>query len=238
MEFVRIAQETGEHLYIADPWTSHSISTIQNRQEGFRTIVDQYPDLITVMEVGEDHMGADEATMRIVMDAFTAHPELNALFCDNGGGTGAINGLRALDLLIPYGEPGHVVTCFNDCDTVTTEAMDNGCLDAFSSHSFHDLNDVVVKMMFNHLILGKTVPKRIICPQILVTPETIDTAAGMEWGVPAAWPRLPAGQYDLWPIMNTTDYSQGLELLDENLNPIPGGISTPTVAERMELKGY
>ena len=69
--------------------------------------------------------------------------------------------------------------------------LDEGFLDAVGSHGPHDLADIAVKVMFNHLILGKSVPQRVISPMILITRDNIDTPEGMIFGFPAAWPSGP-----------------------------------------------
>ena len=155
------------------------------------------------------------------MDAFTAHPELNALYCHGGGGSGAIEGLKAIDRLLPPGDPNHVITAFNDCDTVTVETLDAGKLDAFGTHQSWDLCDTVVKLALTYVVLGKEVPGNIDIPMQLITVENIDTLEGRVLGAPV-YPRMPTGKWDLWPVLDAT----GL------------GIETPTKAMRMELQGY
>jgi hypothetical protein len=60
----------------------------------------------------------------------------------------------------------------------------------------------------------------------LVTRENIDSFS--VYGVPAAFPRLPGGQFDIWPVADTSGDFLGLDY----------GIETPTKADRMELLGY
>lgn len=217
--FVNYAEETGEHLYIYELWGLRSMDLDQERHRGFRSAVDQC-DLITVTESPDCHW-SDEEAANLVMDAFTAYPEFNALYAHGGGGTGAIEGLDAIGRLVPPDDPKHVITAFNDCDTVTVETLDAGKLDAFGTHQSWDLCDVVVKLAFLHTILGKEVPGDTDIPMKVITRDNIDTEEGKVLGAPV-YPRMPIGQWDLWPVLDASEL----------------GIETPTKAMRLELRGY
>ena len=132
--------------------------------------------LIHIVDSPNDTFGTDAAVFERTMDAFTAHPELNAFFLDNGGGTGAVEALDAMGLLKPVNDPDHIVLGFNDIDTRVVQAMDDGHLDVILSHIFHDLVDLAVKAMFTNLVLGESVPQDMVTPEVLITPDNIDSA--------------------------------------------------------------
>lgn len=200
--FVKWAEETGKELYIYEIWCPRSYITCHNRSAGLHRAVDKCP-LIKEVIPSPDNACSDEVTYDLVRDAFLSHPELNAIFCMDGGGGGAIEALKSMNRYFPCGHPDHVLLAFNDVDTRTVEAMDEGGLDAFASHTPWDLVDVTVKAMFTYVILEQPVPKEMAIPMILITFENIDTA--QLFGVPAAYPRMPAGQFDLWPVMDTRE---------------------------------
>jgi len=230
--FVDYAESTGEHLNILELWGMRSQDLDQERHCGFRCPVDQC-DLCTVIET-PDCQWSDELAASLVTDAFTAHPELNALYAHGGGGSGAIEGLRAIGRLVPPGNPDHVITAFNDCDTLTVETLDAGNLDAFGTHQSWDLCDVVVKLAFTHTILGQPIPGKIDVPMKVITRDNIDTEEGSVLGAPV-YPRMPVGQWDIWPVLDTSlGVSPGLVGPDGNYVEI----ETPTKALRMELQGY
>ena len=158
--------------------------------------------------------------MPCVMDAFTADPDLNALFAMAGGMAGTINGLQSIGRLLPVDHPDHILTCMNDVDTRIVEAMYEGQLDAFATHGCYDLCDVVVKLALTNIVLDQEVPDDVVVPMVLVTSDTIDT--DMLFGVTAVYSRMPAEQWDLWPDCDTTEI----------------GIPTPTKEIRMQTKGY
>jgi len=223
--FVNAARDTGEHINLFEVWGSKSMETSHERHRGLHAVLDQYPDLVTVME-SADSDWRNEVTANLVIDAFTAHPELNACYHHGGGGTGAIEGLRSVGRLLPVGDPGRVLICNNDLDTAGVEAMDEEQMDACGTHGAWDFSDVLVKCCFWSLILGEPVPARIDLPMFLVTRENVDSFS--VYGVPAAFPRLPGGEFDIWPVPDTSADFPGLDY----------GIETPTKADRMEILGY
>ena len=156
--FVDYARKSSKRLNIYEVWGLRSQDLCQERHRGLHKIVDQC-ELITVTE-SPDCKWSDEIAANLVMDAFTAHPELNALYCQGGGGTGAIEGLSAIGRLVPPDDPKHVLCAFNDCDTRTVEVLDAGKIDAFGTHQAWDLCDVAVKLAFLHTILGQPIPDR------------------------------------------------------------------------------
>jgi ABC-type sugar transport system substrate-binding protein len=199
---VDFAERENKELHILQVWGLRSVEIEQEKYQGFRKPIDQC-SLCTVIETIDCEF-SDELAASIVMDAFSVHPELNALYVHGGGGTGAIEGLRSIGRLLPPDDPKHVLTALNDCDTVTVEALDEGKLDAFGTHGPWDLADVAVQVMLHHVVLGQPVPQEINIPMIIVTADNIDTARVL--GGPAAYPRMPTAQWDLWPVLDASEF--------------------------------
>jgi len=198
--FVDYAKKSGEHLHMYELWGLRSQDLCQERHRGLHSVVDKC-EMITVRE-SPDCQWSDEIAANLVMDAFTAHPELNALYCHGGGGTGAIEGLAAIGRLVPPGDPKHVLCAFNDCDTRTVEVLDAGKIDAFGTHQAWDLCDAAVKLAFWHTVLGKPVPGHVDIPMKVITRDNIDTVEGRVFGAPV-YPRMPMGKWDEWPVLDT-----------------------------------
>jgi len=229
---VEYIERTGEELYVLTPWGSYSWEMFQLRHEGFEKGVANNPK-IHLVDPGVETFGADPANQDVVMDWFTSHPELNAMFCDGGGGTGSIEGLRAIGRLKPIGDPDHVIVVFNDIDTLTVKVMREGLVDATTSHPSIDYSDVPVKILLNYLVLGVPPPAKMIHPPMLaIGVDDLDTAK--LFGVTCVYPNMPPGEWDLWPVLDTTE--PGLLGGAPEYNPVT--IETPTVAKRQELKGY
>ena len=221
--FVQKAEETGKPINIFEVWGDMTSQSSMDRHVGFHAAVDPCP-LITVIE-SSNTQWSDELGGEFTRDAFTAHPELNGLFVHGGGCTGAVEALNSLGRLYPPDDPRHVIIAVNDVDTRVLDTMDAGNLDACGSHTGNELWELATLNMFNYVVLGQPVPKRTTVPMVVITPENVDTVMlGGEYdlGRLAAWPRLPANQFDSWPVLD------GSKL----------GITTPTVEMRKQLLGY
>jgi hypothetical protein len=91
------------------------------------------------------------------------------------------------------------------------QALDDGQLDAFGSHGPRDLVDITVQLAFTKVVLGKSVPSDVPIPMTMITAENIDTLKF--FGDLAAWPRMPQGQWDLWPVLDASEI--GIEIPTE-----------------------
>ena len=216
--FVKIAEETGKEINIYEVWGVRAQDTCLDRHEGFNRPLEGHP-LITVTE-SPDCEWSDEIANRLVMDAFTAHPELNGLYVQGGGSTGAVQALRGIGRLLPFDDPNHVVFCNNDCDTAIVEGMLEGSIDALGSHGPYDLCGTSVVTALLYVCCGASVPEYKDIPMVLVTYEDVDARSLFRSA--AAYPVMPAGQWDLWPVMDTSEI----------------GIPFPTKELRMQLLGY
>jgi len=215
--FIELAEKTGEHIYVFEVWGDMAVESSRQRHKSFHRAVDTRPDLITVMESADKGWWSVDITAGYVMDAFTSHPELNGIFQHGGGCAGSLEGLRAINRLLPIGHPNHVYISTNDSDTMGVQELDKGNVDAFANHGGWWVSDVTVKVALTYICLGQPVPRFVNLPLFVITPETIDSY----WfaGALPAYARMPT-DHDLWPVL---DYS-------------PIGIETPT--EAMKGTGY
>jgi hypothetical protein len=83
-----------------------------------------------------------------------------------------------------------------------------------------DMAQAVVQLMFNHLVLGESVPKETVIPMIRLTAENMDTST--MFGVKTNYLLYPYGEWGQYPVMDLTEI----------------GIPTPTLARRADLMGY
>ena len=215
------AKLQGRQLQTLVVWCLKGQDMQWDRYNGFMGPIERNPDLVNiVLEVGET-LGSNELTQQFIVDAFTTHPELDSMYVICGGGSGAPEGLRAIDRLVPPDDPDHVITCLNDKDIVPHQQLLEGNIDCVLSHPNPDTSDVMVKTMFKALILGQPVDQQVSLPMQLVTRDTMND----RWyGVRLSWPYLidDYGDSYNWPILDTTVL----------------GIETPTVQMRKELVGY
>jgi len=215
--FIKRAEEDNKHLYVYEVWGWKVMETAHQRHEGFHNAVDGHP-LITVIE-SPDTQWSPEISANFIIDAFTTNPDLNAVYNHGSGLSGIPEGLRGIDRLLPYEDPDHVLVGTNDCDSRVVENMEKGYVDAFLTHGGWHLGDGAVKLMLTCIVCGKPVPKEVLCPTFLVTPENIDTE--FFFGA-LSYPKMPLNQWDIWPALDTTEI----------------GIEAPTLALRMEYMGY
>lgn len=216
--YVDYVERTGQPLHIYELWGDRAHESSCLRHEGFRKGLAEHP-LITVTESPDSHYSA-ELMGQFVMDALTANPEIRAWFQHGGGTSGGIEALRTIGRLYPVGDPNHVIIATNECDTEILMAMDEGFVDAFCTNSPLPQVNVTVHHVFNYLVLGQSLPKETWMPMVVITPENSWTER--QFGGPAAWPRLPHGAWDLWPVVDVSEL----------------GIEVPTKERRMELMGY
>lgn len=214
------AEDTGKQLNIYSIWGDHALLCDIRNSAGFADSgVFEHP-LCTVRESADTFWSA-EATASSIMDAFTAHPELNAIFAHGGAqGVGSVEGLKAIARFFPPGDPNHVIIMFEDQDSTVFQALLGGELDVLGAHTCYPPPDITVKLMFTDLILGQPVPRDIWIPVPRVTLDNLYTLR--PYGGPCAYPLMPKAQWDLWPVLDTSEL----------------GIEAPTKAMRMELQGY
>jgi len=232
--FVDKAEELGytaeNPLQVLEIWNLFEMENSHLRHEGFHTPIDKSP-LVTVLE-GSECKATDELAAAIVMDNFTAHPELSGLYVQGGGGAGAVEGLAAVDRLVPRDDPNHVLVALNDVDTHVVEEIDAGRVDATGSHGLSDLADVGFHVTLNYLVLGLSPPQMdIVVPMYAVSADNIDTL--QICGVPV-YPRLPTSRWDIWPPCDPSPTGS----LQLEPGHIPWELEIPTLAKRMELMGY
>jgi ABC-type sugar transport system substrate-binding protein len=176
-------------------------------------------DIIEIVE-SVDTFSMDEPTNTAILDAFTAYPDLNAIYIQAAGINGCIEALRTIGRLYPVGDPEHIVIAVNDTETGSVRAMRDGYLDAFGTHTCRTLGDVTVKLMLNHTLLGESIPKEAPVPMKLVTTDNLDTIEVLR-GTPI-WPDLPPGDWAKWPVLDSSEL----------------GVPTPTVNMRKALLDY
>ena len=214
---VEVADKTGEQINVLELWGNRGEQTMVDRHNGFLKGIAEHP-LITVMESPDTHYSAEEMA-NATMDAFTAHPELNAIF-GQASCAGVIDALEGIGRLKPVGDPDHVIGVFIDNETQTIDAIYDGFIDGVSSHGPRDMIDVVTQVAFLYIVVGQPVPEEIVIPMVIITPENISTVEVM--GDLADWTALPYQQYDKWKVLDITQI----------------GLPTPTKTLRMQQMGY
>lgn len=217
--FVEKAEELGKPLKVYFIWGIRGWEMCQDRFRGFTAITAQHPDLITVVE-SADSEWSPEIMAELVEDAFTADPELNAIFIMGGMPTGVVSALRAVGRLYPVGDPEHVIVLSHDLNPAAESAMTEGDIDATLDHMSWDLVQLIDNFLFYNVVLGQPVPQLYYEPMVVVTTENKDTL--QIYGVNVNYTLYPWPEWDEWPVMDFSEL----------------GYPPPTKDMRMQYQGY
>lgn len=230
-ELVRLAKEAGatpEKPYqVLEIWGLRSIPLCVERHNGVLMGIGDYPSIQLIESV--DTGGQPEPTTKAIQDAFARYPDIKAIYPQFGDASATIEGLRSVDRLAPKGDPKHVAVFLQDIDKAMLQPLRDGIFDGtVSNNPWHQM-DVAIKQFFWHTVLKQPLedapgklPKNVLLPMPFLTGETIDTPTAHLWGGTVAFPEMPLGKWDYWPVLNTTEI----------------GLPTPTLADRKRLLGY
>lgn len=228
--FIDIAESENRQINIFEVWGMRAMPTSRERHDGIWMYAEPH-ESITILESADSNW-TDSIATDLVIDAFTANPELNALYVHGGGCTGAVEGLRQLGLLTTPDDPNHVIVGTCDPDYVISDAMDAGYIDAVGTHDSRASIDISVKNMFHYVVLGQPIPPKVIIPLKLIRRDTMDTET--LFGDIALYTRMPIVLWNLWPPLDTT--LPGLTSGPPDYEPLI--VETPTLEMRMQLMGY
>lgn len=180
--FLDYQNKTGKDLHIYEVWAMYSQEGVQKRHRGIHNILDGKPG-ITILE-SPDTQSRSEIAQDAVLDAFSTHPELNAIVSHYDMTIGITEALRTLGKLYPIGHPNHIPIITMDEVPSVLDHMREGLVDGTSAHSPWEEGDGVAKLALRSVCLGESVPKEIIMDTYMVTVENMDQP---RWGAPAIW---------------------------------------------------
>jgi len=197
--FLDYQKKTGKELHIYEVWAMYSQEGVQKRHRGIRNILDGKPN-ITILE-SPDTKSRSEIAQDAVLDAFSTHPELNAIVAHYNMTIGITESLRTLGKLYPIGDPRHIPIITMDEVPSVLDHMREGFVDGTSAHSPWEEGDAVAKVALMKVCLGLDVPKEIIMDTYMVTVENMDQS---RWGAPAIWGDMLRQEpnFNKWPILD------------------------------------
>jgi len=208
------AKQTGKPMIVFELWNLRSMQSLHERAQGFADAVAKEPLVKQVIE-SDDTGYSNDTTMSLLADAFTAHPEINAVFSQGAVVNGIVQGLKAINKLYPVGDPNHIVVTTIDEETDTDMAVRDGWFDATTMHSAWELNDALTKLALMYVCCGnKDIPKEVIVPTYSITAANMNSP---RWGEPALTGFMQHANFDLWPILDL---------------PADLGVKTPTVKDK------
>jgi ABC-type sugar transport system substrate-binding protein len=217
-ELVRLGYGPDNPVVVGELWGMREMKTSQLRHEGFHKATDPVT-WITVLESADTNWG-EELTATLTADMAIAHPEIKAFFHHGCGGAGMVPGLEGIGMLLPIGDPNHIVIVSNDAESAMWDGVLEGKADCFSTHGGVEPTDVCLQVAITNVIFGQPVEKFYSCPFIMVTIDNIDTV--QIGGIPPA-PGWPRGRWDTWLPMDPLE---------------PYGFPQPSLALRQQYVGY
>lgn len=200
---VDYAKETGEPLNVYHIWGNSATEADQESYRGTLGAFEGQP-LITMRE-SPSTMYESEAAMDFVLDAFPAHPELNAVMTQYAMTSGIIEALRTIGRLYPVGHPDHVVIICYSSDPEVVRNTREGSVDGSCMVSPWEEADMFIKGMLTSRCLGRPLPvQQIITPAYMITIDNIDEA---RWEAPLIWSDMMMAEpdYDKWPLLDTSE---------------------------------
>jgi ribose transport system substrate-binding protein len=162
----------------------------QLRQKGFDEELAKVPYAKIVQTMDTKWMSDNAFTQ--VQDAFQRNPDINVIYSHSDFFMqGILQGLKAIDKLIPAGEEGHIVVLSIDADQVGLQGIRDGYIDADAENNPVKSMAIAVNAILSNYY-GKPVEKEYLVPIMLATKDNVDS--------PELWANLPAGQWDKWPV--------------------------------------
>ena len=118
----------------------------------------------------------NDTAYNAVMDAFQAHPDINAIFVpsDNACYSGMESALSQLNKLVPKGEEGHILITSVDGGPTGLDGVRNGYIDAIAAQSKLLMSEEAMNMALK-VVQGETLEENIVRIQpTTVTQENVD----------------------------------------------------------------
>jgi len=204
---VEIAETMGKHLYVHHILCPQSFEVCVLRADGFNDAVEDSP-LVSqpITSAGE---ALDELAMNAILDTFPSHPEINAVYIEGAMYDGTKMALKELGRWYPIGNPEHVVWVAQDETPTACESLRTSYLDGCGINSCWALGDLTAKGVLWNVCLGQSIPKEILLPAAMVTPENLDISP---YGEPMRWGDMLMDVPDIstWPILDMEKYGMSV----------------------------
>lgn len=150
-----------------------------DRENGFMEAVKGQPNVQIVDHAYGAWSGSD--SQQAVLNAFQAHPEINAIFNTSDVNTvGTVQALRQLNKLFPAGQPGHILMTSNDGFPYGMDFVRQGYVDASASQQILKIGADAVQMLVDSIKGQPVKTQQNFIPPILITKANVDDPA--LWG--------------------------------------------------------
>ena len=162
-----------EDLVVLELLGDLATSAGQERHEGFSTTAQELG--INVVAELPTNWNAETANAAI-LDAFQAHPDINAIYIASGCAlfSGVDPAMESLGKWVPVGEEGHIIFISTDGCPAPLQAIRDGKVDADSAQQLITMGQTAIEAAFN--AINGTMPENPIIrlgPDP-ITPENVD----------------------------------------------------------------
>lgn len=145
----------------------------EDRENGFMDTLKGQPNVQIVAHAYGAWSGSD--SQQAVLNAFQAHPEINAIFNTSDVNTvGTIQALRQLNKLAAAGQPGHILMTSNDGFPYGMDFVRQGYVDANASQQILKIGADAVQMLVDSINGQPVKTQQNFIPPILVTKANVD----------------------------------------------------------------
>ena len=156
-------------------------SPAENREKGFLTELQKYPNISVVAVQAADF--DQEKAYNITTDLLQAHPDINAIFCANDDtAIGATKSMQAAHRLYPIGDPKHITVIGIDGSEQALTDIRGGLLDAtISQNPLKEASTAIDEAV--QYLSGKSVPGHVFYPSQLITADNITSQQVKAYGL-------------------------------------------------------
>lgn len=145
----------------------------EQRQQGFLDAIDGEKNITVTATAYGAWSGTD--SQQAVLNAFQAHPEINAIFNTSDVNTvGTIEALRQLGKLAPVGDPEHILMTSNDGFPYGLDFIRAGYVDASATQQSLKMGADAIQALAGAAAGKAPASKENYLPPILVTATNVD----------------------------------------------------------------
>lgn len=151
------------------------------RKDGFYAAVEQYPDVIEVVQQVPSEWNLEKAQSGVV-NAFQAHPDISFVFTSSDFlFPSIVSAMKAAGSYKKIGEPGHVILGGFDGDATAYQMLVDGYLDATGVQDLYFEAEASVQALMD-LLEGKELPELIRDPGFVIHQGNLEEMAPKMWG--------------------------------------------------------
>lgn len=155
----------------------------KERAEGFRQVIDDYPEIEIVAEQN-GNLQLDTA-VNVMTNILQANPEIDAIWCSGDtNAQGALQAMRRLGRLYKRGEDGHIILVSADGAAESLTAIREGTMDACISQNPLQMGRTAVRLLVQQLREGDVPGQAFLAyPLFTIEEANVDSEELEKYGI-------------------------------------------------------